>query len=114
MSTRFIKRRSAARVVGEAREPRLHTVAEARRISRKSKRLGLLAVQPAPVQRQEEEVPAAGEEEEDHLHAGGMCLDHADQGVPLPGLYLFVVEELVCRSDAALLRPPSRHWAGEF
>ena len=26
MSTRFIKRRSAARVVGEAREPRLHTV----------------------------------------------------------------------------------------
>ena len=54
MSTRFIKRRSAARVVGEAREPGLHTVAEARRISRKSKRLGLLAVQPAPVQRQEE------------------------------------------------------------
>jgi hypothetical protein len=94
MSTRFIKRRSAARVVGEAREPRLHTVltvAEARRISRKSKRLGLLAVQPAPVQRQEEEVPAAGEEEEDHLHAGGMRLDHADQGVPLPGLYLLVV-----------------------
>ena len=48
-------------------------------------------MQPAPVQRQEEEVLAVGEEEEDHLHAGGMRLDHADQGVPLPGLYLLVV-----------------------
>ena len=105
MSTRFIKRRSAARVVGEAREPRLHTVAEARRISRKSKRLGLLAVQPAPVQRQEEEVPAAGEEEEDHLHARGMRLDHADQGVPIPGLYLLVVEEFVGRMRLSSGRP---------
>ena len=29
---------------GQARKPKLHTVAEARRISRKAKRLGLLAV----------------------------------------------------------------------
>ena len=72
MSTRFIKRRSAARVVGEAREPRLHTVAEARRISRKSKRLGRLhavqrcSLRPSSV-KIEEEVLAVGEEEEDHL-----------------------------------------------
>jgi hypothetical protein len=90
-----------------------HAVAEARRISRKSKRLGLLAVQPAPVQRQEEEVLAVGEEEEDHLHAGGMHLDHADQGVPLPGLYLLVVEEFVGRMRLSkLLRPPSSLPAG--
>ena len=82
-----------------------HAVAEARRISRKSKRLGLLAVQPAPVQRQEEEVLAVGEEEEDHLHAGGMRLDHADQGVPLPGLYLLVVEEFAGRMRLSSGRP---------
>ena len=84
---------SVARIAGEARKPKLHTVAEARRISRKAKRLGLLAVRSVPVQRQEEEVLAVGEEEEDHLHAGGMRLDHADQGVPLFGLYLLVVED---------------------
>ena len=109
MSTRFIKRRSAARVVGEAREPRLHTVAEARRISRKSKRLGLLAVQPAPVQRQEEEVLAVGEEEEDHLHAGGMRL------VTMPiracrfpasiSSWFIVVEEFVGRMRLSSGRP---------
>ena len=49
-----------------------------RRISRKAKRLGLLAVRSVPVQRQEEEVLAVGEEEDDQLHAGGMRLDHAD------------------------------------
>ena len=68
-------------------------MAEARRISRNAKRLGLLAVQPVPVQRQEEEDLVVGEEEEDHLHAGGMRLGHADQGVPVPGLDLLVVEE---------------------
>jgi len=80
-------------------------VAEARRISRKAKRLGLLAVQSVAVQRQEEEVLAVGEEEEDHLHAGGMRLDHADQGVPLPGLYLLVVEEFVGRMRLCSGRP---------
>ena len=54
-------------------------MAEARRISRKANRLGLLAVHSVAVQRQEEEVLAVGEEDEDHLHAGGMRLDHADQ-----------------------------------
>jgi len=39
-----------------------------------------------------------------------MRLDHADQGVPLPGLYLLVVEEFVGRM--ALLRPPSSLPAG--
>eukprot|EP00964_Phaeocystis_antarctica_P117117 scaffold80953_cov41-Phaeocystis_antarctica.AAC.1 len=57
----------------------------------------MLAVHSVPVQRQEEEVLAVGEEDEDHLHAGGMRLDHADQGVPLTGLYLLVVEEFVGR-----------------
>jgi len=80
-------------------------VPEARRISRKAKRLGLLAVQSVPVQRQEEEVLAVGEEKEDHLHAGGMRLDHADQGVPLPGLYLIVVEEFVGRMWLCSGRP---------
>ena len=46
---------SVARIAGEARKPKLHTVAEAWHISRKPKRLGLLAVQSVPVQRQEEE-----------------------------------------------------------
>ena len=46
-------------------------MAEARRISRQAKRLGLLAVQPVPVQRQEEEVLAVGEEEE------GLCRNEA-------------------------------------
>eukprot|EP00964_Phaeocystis_antarctica_P001724 scaffold908_cov61-Phaeocystis_antarctica.AAC.2 len=64
-----------ARIAGEARKPKLHTVAEARRISRKAKRLGLLAVQSVPIQRQEEEVLAVGEEEDDQLHADGMRLD---------------------------------------
>ena len=82
-------------------------MAEARRISRKAKRLGLLAVQPVPVQRQEEELLAVGEEEEDHLHDGGMRLDHADQGVPLPGLYLIVVEEFVGRMWLCSGRPPA-------
>ena len=84
-------------------------MAEARRISRKAKRLGLLAVQSVPIQRQEEEVLAVGEEEElkeeDHLHSGGMRLDHADQGVPLPGLYLLVVEEFVGRMWLCSGRP---------
>ena len=80
-------------------------MAEARRISRKSKRLGLLAVQSVPIQRQEEEVLAVGEDSEDHLHAGGMRLDHADQGVPLPGLYLIVVEEFVGRMWLCSGRP---------
>ena len=62
-------------------------------------------MQPAPVQRQEEEVLAVGEEEEDRLHAGGMRLDHADQGVPLPGLYLLVVEEFVGRMRLSSGRP---------
>ena len=96
---------SAARIAGEARKPKLQTVAEARRISRNTKRLGLLAVQPAPVQHQEEEDLAVGEEEEDQLHAGGMRLDHADQGVPLPGLYLLVVEEFVGRMRLCSGRP---------
>ena len=52
-----------------------------------------------------EEVLAVGEEEEDHLHAGGMRLDHADQGVPLPSLYLFVVEEFVGRMWLCSGRP---------
>ena len=60
---------SVARIAGEARKPKLHTVAEARRISREAKRPGLLAVQSVPVQRQEEEVLAVGEEKEDHLHS---------------------------------------------
>ena len=98
---------SATRIAGEARTPKLHTVAEARRISRKAKRLGLLAVQPVPVQRQEQEVLAIREEEEDHLHAGRMRLDHADQGVPLPGLYLLVVEEFVGRLWLCSGRPPA-------
>ena len=72
-------------------------MAAARRISRKAKSLGLLAMQPVPVQRQEQEVLAVGEEEEGHLHAAGVRLDHADQGVPLFGLYLLVVEEFVGR-----------------
>ena len=72
-------------------------MAEARRISRDTKRLGLLLVQPAPVKRQEEEDLAVGEEKEDHLHAGRMRLDHAVQGVPLPGIELLVVEECVGR-----------------
>ena len=80
-------------------------MAEARRISRQAKRLGLLAVQPVPVQRQEQEVLAIREEEEDHLHAGRMRLDHADQGVPLPGLYLIVVEEFVGRMRLCSGRP---------
>ena len=80
-------------------------MAEARRISRNTKRLGLLAVQLQPVQRQEEEVLAVGEDSEDHLHAGGMRLDHADQGVPLPGLYLIVVEEFVGRMWLCSGRP---------
>ena len=80
-------------------------MAEARRISRKAKRLGLLAVHSVAVQRQEEEVLAVGEEDEDHLHAGGMRLDHADQGVPLPGLYLLVVEEFVGRMWLCSGRP---------
>ena len=80
-------------------------MAEARRISRKAKRLGLLAVHSVAVQRQEEEVLAVGEEDEDHLHAGGMRLDHADQGVPLPGLYLLVVEEFVGRMRLSSSRP---------
>ena len=80
-------------------------MAEARRISLKAKRLGLLVVQSVPVQRQEEEVLAVGEEEEDHLYAGGMRLDHADQGVPLPGLYLLVVEEFVGRMWLCSGRP---------
>ena len=96
---------SVARIAGEACKPKLHTVAEARRISRKAKRLGLLAVRSVPVQRQEEEVLAVGEEEEDHLHAGGMRLDHADQGVPLPGLYLFGVDEFVGRMRPCSGRP---------
>ena len=50
---------------------------------------------PVPVLRQEQEVVAVGEEEKDQLHAGGMRLDHADQGVPLPGLYLLVVEDFL-------------------
>ena len=54
---------------------------------------------PSSDQRQEQEVLAIGEEEEDQLHAGGMRLDHADQGVQLPGLYLLVhvVEEFLGR-----------------
>ena len=96
---------SVARIAGEARKPKLHTVAEARRISRKAKRLGLLAVQSVAVQRQEEEVLAVGEEEDDQLHAGGMRLDRADQGVPLPGLYLLVVEEFVGRMWLCSGRP---------
>ena len=52
---------------------------------------------PVPVQRQEEEDLAVGKEEEDHLHAGRMRLDHAVQGVPVPGLELLVVEEFVGR-----------------
>ena len=71
-------------------------MAEARRISRNTKRLGLLFVQPAPVQRQEEE---------DHLHAGRMRLDHAVQGVPLPGIELLVVEEFVGRMRLCSSRP---------
>ena len=39
------------------------------------------------------------------LHAGGMRLDHADQGVPLPGLYLLVVEEFVGRMRLSSGRP---------
>ena len=58
-------------------------MAEAQRISRDTKRLGLLFVQPAPVQRQEEEDLAVGEEEDGHLHAGRMRLDQVDQGAPL-------------------------------
>jgi len=96
---------SVARIAGEARKPKLHTVAEARRISRKAKRLGMLAVLSVAVQRQEEEVLAVGEEEDDQLHAGGMRLDHADQGVPLPGLYLLVVEEFVGRMRLCSGRP---------
>ena len=96
---------SATRIAGEARTPKLHTVAEARRISRKSKRLGLLAVQSVPVQRQEEEVLAVGEDSEDNLHASGMRLDHADQGVPVPGLELLVVEEFVGRMRLCSSRP---------
>ena len=46
-----------------------------------------------------------GEEEDDQLHAGGMRLDHADQGVPLPGLYLLVVEEFVGRMRPCSGRP---------
>ena len=45
------------------------------------------------------------EEEEDQLHAGGMRLDHTDQGVPLPGLYLLVVEEFVGRMRLCSGRP---------
>jgi len=45
------------------------------------------------------------EEDEDHHHAGGMRLDHADQGVPLPGLYLLVVEEFVGRMWLCSGRP---------
>ena len=42
---------SVARIAGEARKPKLHTVAEARRISHKAKRLDLLAIlQSVPVQ----------------------------------------------------------------
>ena len=64
-----------------------------------------LTQQSVAVQRQEEEVLAVGEEEKDHLHAGGMRLDHADQGVPLPGLYLIVVEEFVGRMWLCSGRP---------
>eukprot|EP00964_Phaeocystis_antarctica_P123016 scaffold86684_cov36-Phaeocystis_antarctica.AAC.1 len=46
---------SVARIAGEARKPKLHTVARVRRISRKAKRLSILAVLSMPVQRQEEE-----------------------------------------------------------
>ena len=69
-------------------------------------------MQPAPVQRQEEEVLAVGEEEEDRLHAGGMRLDHVDQGVPLPGLYLLVVEEFAGRMRLSSGRPHSSLPAG--
>jgi len=65
----------------------------------------MLAVQSVPFQRQEEEVLAVGEEEDDQLHAGSMRLDHADQGVPLPGLYLLVVEEFVGRMRLSSSRP---------
>ena len=59
-------------------------VAEARRISRKAKRLGLLAVHSVAAQRQEEEVLAVGEEDEDHLHAGRMRLSGIRKPMPAP------------------------------
>ena len=104
MSTRIFER-ERRRGRRRSTQAQLHAVAEARRISRDTKRLGLLFVQPAPVQRQEEEVLAVGEDSVVHLHAGGMRLDHADQGVPLPGLYLIVVEEFVGRMRLCSGRP---------
>ena len=69
-----------------------------------------MPMQLAPVQRQEEEDLAVGEEEEDQLHAGRMRLDQVDQGVPLLASISSWLKSLSvgCGSAQADRRPASQ------